>query len=149
MPGGTTVPYKKTKHKTFNAFCTELAFLVNTQFRTGASKVKCQSGQHRRVRHGAANQLCSDELRERASAHSGDPGPRHAAEGRNRSICRPRGGQCTRAHPCQRREETTGRRHCHTAHLPTTLTGPRVGESDQETTGHIVSNQSSSYLERL
>lgn len=21
MPGGTTVPYKKTKHKTFNAFC--------------------------------------------------------------------------------------------------------------------------------
>lgn len=21
MPGGTTVPYEKTKHKTFNAFC--------------------------------------------------------------------------------------------------------------------------------
>lgn len=29
MPGGTTVPYKKTKHKTFNAFC-----------------IKCFSGQY-------------------------------------------------------------------------------------------------------
>lgn len=25
MPGGTTVPYKKTKHKTFNAFCRKAA----------------------------------------------------------------------------------------------------------------------------
>lgn len=38
MPGGTTVPYKKTKHKTFNAFCTQLAFLVNTKPQTGGSR---------------------------------------------------------------------------------------------------------------
>lgn len=44
MPGGTTVPYKKTKHKTFNAFCIQLAFLVNTKSQTGGSRSGCELG---------------------------------------------------------------------------------------------------------
>lgn len=65
MPGGTTVPYKKTKHKTFNAFCIQLAFLVNTEYTQELAE-----GQHS-VRHGAANWLHSaEEVREKANAYS-------------------------------------------------------------------------------
>jgi hypothetical protein len=66
MPGGTTVPYKKTKHKTFNAFCIQLAFLVNTKSQTGGG---CESGRHS-VKHGAANRLHAGDRQEEEQRHT-------------------------------------------------------------------------------
>lgn len=95
MPGGTTVPYKKTKHKTFNAFCIQLAFLVNPKSQTGSSRsgvwlreARCHAGSRTRA-----------PRRRRGEGKSKGHSQGHSEQGHGQT---PRGEGCTRALSAQR-----------------------------------------------
>lgn len=91
MPGGTTVPYKKTKHKTFNAFCIQLAFLVNTKSQTGGSRSGCELGGTVSSMEQPMGSMLVTGKRKSIGTRIGERAQTQTADSSEQSMHRPRG----------------------------------------------------------